>query len=80
MTQHDLADKLACEREARSVRTVADDTRDAGGPLLGVAGADDGFHVGAAAGDQDDDVLHGGGSVGSRPCANLQSQALPSAR
>ena len=37
---------------------VADHRRDAGGPALTLTCVDDGFHVGAAAGDQDDDVFH----------------------
>ena len=49
---------LARERQAGGVGAVADDGGDARVPALVGAGADDRLHVGAAAGDEDDDVLH----------------------
>ena len=48
----------ARERQAGGVGAVAEDGGDARVPALARARADDRLHVGAASGDEDDDVLH----------------------
>src|SRR5689334_7580702 len=49
---------LARERQTRGVGAITDDRSDARVPALALARANDRFHVRAAAGDEDDDVLH----------------------
>ena len=53
---------LAREDQATGIGAIADDGRDPGvprpAPILALGAANDGGHVGAAAGDQNDDVLH----------------------
>jgi len=59
VVDHGGGDALAGGKlQAAGRSLVADHRRDAGGPALALTGVDDGFHVGAAAGDQDDDVFH----------------------
>ena len=59
VVDHGGGDAMAGRKlQATGRGLVADHRRDAGGPALALTGVDDGFHVGAAAGDQDDDVFH----------------------
>jgi hypothetical protein len=81
MLAHLGGDPAPARGEAGGVGAVAEDRGlDFPAPAFGRAGAHDRFHVRAATGNEDYDVLHRRRSVSGRSGANLQSTTFAANR